>query len=82
MLLNNEFETVVKVYRYIYPKSLLWSKCDTKPIFKWNKAGLNPCFSFYKIGCLTNDREPRVPCYLPITGGRTDRFMPFPRVFV
>ena len=50
-------------------------------ILKQILAGLNLEFSFFKTVCYTKVKEPSLPYYLPITGGRIARCIPFPRVF-
>ena len=40
---------------------------------------LNLEFSFFRIGCHTKAKEPRLPHYLPIARRRTNGFMLFPR---
>ena len=55
---------------------------DTKSIFKRSLTGLNSEFSFSYTSCLTEAKEPSLPYYLPITGGRIIGFIPFPRVLV
>ena len=47
----------------------LWVGCDTRSIFK---------FFFSQTSCLIEAKEPSLPYYFPIAGGRTDGFMPFP----
>ena len=44
-----------------------WAGCDTRSIFKQNKAGLGLEFSFPKNGCPTEDNEPKLPYYKPIS---------------
>ena len=53
---------------------------DTRSIFKWSLTGLNSEFSFSYTSCLTKAAESSLPYYLPISGGRTIGFIPFPRV--
>ena len=36
-------------------------------------------FFFSYTGCLIKDREPSLSYYLPVVGGRSGGFMPFPR---
>ena len=55
---------------------------DTRSIFKRSLTGLNSELSFSSTSCLTKAEEPRLPCYLPIAGGRIIGFIPFPRVLV
>ena len=50
-------------------------------ISKRSTAGLTWEIAF-KIGCLTKPKKPNMLNYLPIAGGRRDRFMPFPRTLV
>ena len=60
----------------IYPTHLQLTRCNTRSIFKQSKAGLNSEFFFPQTGCLTKAKEPNLPYYLPIVGGRKDGFMP------
>ena len=55
---------------------------DTRSIFKRSLTGLNSEFSFSLTSCLTKAEEPSRSYYLPIDGGRSIRFIPFPRVLV
>ena len=55
---------------------------DTRSIFRQSKAELNSEFSFSKTSCLTMTIKSSLPYYLPIAEGRTDGFMPIPRVLV
>ena len=50
--------------------------------FKRSLTGLNSEFSFSKTSRLTKAKEPSLPYYLPIAGGRIIGFIPFPRVLV
>ena len=43
---------------------------------------MNSEFSFSWTSCFTKAKEPGLPCYLPIAGGRIFGFIPFPRVLV
>ena len=63
------------------PKPYL-STPHTRSIFKWSLTGLNSEFSFSKTSSLTKAKEPSLPYYLPIAGGRIIGFIPFPRVLV
>ena len=42
------------------------------------KLNLNSEFYFSLTGCINNAKEPNLPYYLHIVGGK-DEFMPFPR---
>ena len=55
---------------------------DTRSIFNQSLTGLNSEFYFSLTSCLTKAEEPSVSYYLPIAGGRTFGFIPFPRVLV
>ena len=55
---------------------------DTRSIFKHSLTGLNSEFSFSQTSCHTKAKEPSLPYYLPIAGGRIIGFIPFPRVLV
>ena len=44
-------------------------------INKWRKAGLNLMCFFCKTGYLTKAKEPCLPYYFHIDGGRTNGFM-------
>ena len=55
---------------------------DTRSIFKRSLTGLNSEFSFSWTSRLTKAEEPSLSYYLPIAGGRTIGFIPFPRVLV
>ena len=55
---------------------------DTRSIFKLHLTGLNSEFSFSKTSYFTTAKEPSLPYYLPIAGGRIIGFIPFPRVLV
>ena len=51
----------------------------------WHKVsltGLNSVFFFSYTSCLSKAKEPSLPYYLPITGGRIFGSIPFPRVLV
>ena len=63
----------------ISPISLADAGCDTRSIFKYSNVGLNSGSSFTLTGCLTKGKEPSLSYYLPVTGGRTAGFMPFPK---
>ena len=39
-----------KHFKYVYPTPPPWAGCDTKSIFKWNKAGLNQIDSYLSQG--------------------------------
>ena len=61
------------------PNPSTTSRMRHKINFKRNMVGLNPEFSFSKIGYLTKTKERSLFYnYLPITGVRRDRFLPFP----
>ena len=49
--------------------------------FKRSLTGFNSEFSFSLSNCLTKAKE-TLPYYLPIAGGRTIGFIPFPRILV
>ena len=55
---------------------------DTRSIFKRSLTGLNSELSFSQTSCHSKAKEPSLPYYLPIAGGRIIRFIPFPRVLV
>ena len=55
--------------------------CDTRSISKQILTGFNSEFSFPKIGCLTEAKEPSL-FYLPRAGGGMIGLIPFPRVLV
>ena len=47
-----------------------------KVYFKQIIAGLDSEFPFFSVGYLAKAREPNLPYYLPIAGGRKDGFIP------
>ena len=55
----------------------IWHKVN---FFKRSLTGLNSKFSFSY--CLTKTKEPSLPYYLPISGGKLIGFIPFPVVLV
>ena len=68
--------------RIIFSNPSAQAGCDTMSNFKRSLTGLNSEFSFSQTSCLTKAKEPSLPYYLPIAGGRIIRFIPFPRVLV
>ena len=58
-----------KVFIFTQPlrSGRIWHKVN---FFKRSLTGLNSEFSFSKTICLTKAKEPRLPYYLPIAGGR------------
>ena len=70
---------ITTLYIFTYPST--WVGCDTRSIFKLILTGLNSELSF-SITCHTKVEEPSLPYYLPIAGGRTVGFIPFPRILV
>ena len=51
---------------------------NTRSIFKQSLTGLNSEFSFSLSSCIIKAKEPSLPYYLPIGGGRIIEFIPFP----
>ena len=56
--------------------------CDTRLISKQSLTCLNSEFSFSLTSYLTKVKEPNLPYYSPIAGGRIIGFIPFSRVLV
>ena len=54
-----------------------WAGYDTRSISKQSLTSWNLEFSFSWTGCLTKAKEPSLPYYLPIAGGRGIGFIPF-----
>ena len=52
---------------------------DTRSIFKRNKVNLNLEFPLPETEYPTKTKEPCLPNYLPVVGGRTAGFLPFPK---
>ena len=69
------------VYSYL-PTPPLGQDMTQGQFFKRSLTGLNSEFSFSKTSCLTKAEEPSLLYYLPIAGGKTIGFIPFPRVLV
>ena len=77
----------IYIYIYIYEHICIFAcvriyliqgkKCDTRSIFDWR---LEFRFSFSQTGCPTKAKEPSLPEYLPLAGGRIIGFMTLPRV--
>ena len=67
-------------YNYIYQTPL--QDVAQGQFFSGSLTGLNSDFSFSQTGCWTKAKEPSLPFYLPINGGRIIGFMPFPRVLM
>ena len=67
----------VYIYIYIYlPHTSSRVRSNTKVIFlKRNLTGLNSKFHFSWNGCHTKVKDPYLPLYLPIAGGRIVRFI-------
>ena len=63
----------------VYPTPPPWAGCNTRSIFKWNKAGLNLEFSFLLTDCLAKAKEPSLSYYLSLVVEKRDRFMSFLR---
>ena len=80
MHLNALQNIVHKLNVYIYSTPLPQREYDTRSLFKQSKVGLNSVFSFFLIGCLIMAKEPSMPYYLPISGGRKSGGVPsFPK---
>ena len=60
---------------YIYMTLLPQAGCDTRWIFRQNKAGLNSEFSFSKTGCLTKAKKHSLSYYLPSAVGWGEKQM-------
>ena len=78
----NGFEYPECTHYHIYHplrSGRIWHKVN---FFKRSLTGLNSEFSFSETSCLTKAKEPSLPYYLPIAGGRIIGFIPFPRVLV
>ena len=58
-----------------------WIGCDTRSILKLSRAGLNSEFSISQSGCLSKAKNPSLPFYLPIAGGRQEQFESFLRAY-
>ena len=69
----------IDIYLSIYPNLSAWVGYDTGSMFE---RSLNSEYSFSKTSCLAKAKEPSLPYYLPIAGGRIIGFIPFPRVLV
>ena len=69
----------LNAYSYL-PNPSARAGYDPRSVFKRSLAGLNSEFSFSWTSCLTKAEEPSLSYYLPIAGGRTTGFIPFPRV--
>ena len=70
------------IYLSIFTNTSTWIGYDTRSIFKQNFTGLNSESSFSLTRCLAQAEETSLTYYLPIAGGRTIGFIPFPRVLV
>ena len=71
----------VCIYTYL-PKSFYHLQDATQSQFFYAKLpNLNSEFSFSLIGCHTKFEKPILSYYLPIAGGRTVGFRPFPKVY-
>ena len=66
----------------IFTNSLPRTGYDTRSIFKPSLTGLNSEFFFSYTSCLKKAKEPSLPNYLAIAGGRIIGFIPFPRVLM
>ena len=66
----------------VFTNSSAQTGCNTRSIFKRSLTGLNSEFSFSYTGCLTKAKNPSLPNYSPIAGGRIIGFVPFPMVLV
>ena len=67
---------------YVFKKPFARTGCDTRSIFKRSLTGSNSEVSFSETGCLTKFKKPSLPYYLLIAGGKTIRFIPFPKVLM
>ena len=66
---------------YIYlSNSSARMRWDSRLSFKMSLTDVNLEFSFSYTGCHTKVKKPSLPCYLPLTGRRIARFIPFSRV--
>ena len=68
---------MIKNGLYMYLPSRMWHKVN---FFKQSLTGLNPEFAFSLTASHTKVKESSLLYYLPITGGRKFRFIPFPRL--
>ena len=56
--------------------------CDVRSFLKRDLTGLSSEFYFSYTGCQNKVKEPTLPYYFHLTGGRIVGFIPFPRVLV
>ena len=68
------------VSTYVFSNPFVWASGETRSIFKWNLQVWIQ--SFPSLSCLTKSKEPILPYYLPIAGGRIIGFIPFSKVLV
>ena len=69
------------IYIYVCISTLLHEQDATQSqFFMRSLTGLNSEFSFSLTVCLTKVKEPSLPYYLRIAGGRIIGFIPFPKV--
>ena len=64
------------MYVFTQPMNSMWNKVT---IFS-SLTGLNSEFAFSKTSFYTKVKEPSLPYYSPIAGGRIDAFISFPRI--
>ena len=77
------FQTVdVSVLFNVFISSCTCIGCNTRSIFKQSLTGFNAEFSFSYTGCHTKIKEPSLPYYISIAGGRIIRFITFPRILM
>ena len=74
-----QIQYLYELYTYL-PTPSLGHVMTQGHFFKRSLTGLNSEFSFSETSCLTKAEEPSLPYYLPIAGGRTIGFIPFPKV--
>ena len=73
-------EGKLNTYIYIYLTPLHEQDMTQGQVFKQNLTGFISEFSFSESGYHTKIKEPNLPYYLPIAGGRIVGFIPFLRV--
>ena len=69
------------IYIYMYLLTHLYGQDVTKDQFL-SSTSLKSDICFSMMGCLTKAKEPSLPYYLHIVGGRIVGFTSFPRILV
>ena len=77
---HKRWKIVWSLYNLYLPTPPPWAGCDTKSTFKRSLISLNSGFSFSSIDCYIKFKEPNLPYYLLIAGGRIIGCTSFPRV--